>query len=156
MEKPSLLTYTNISDYKKHYEDNYQRAEIFTFDNIRVYFSESKFGHAFYENSNGKKGDKNQFSLERASRMDWIKATLTNSDAKIYKGWNKVSRSYEDTRRASVVYDDFVVVIEFSLKKTGELKGKFVTCYVADNSITKIRSSPEWNYDECIAELEKI
>lgn len=155
MENPPLLVLETVAEYKEHYELNYQRAEIITFDGIRVYFSESKFVHAFYENRDGKSGAKNQFSHKRAERMDWIKLTLYHRDAEIYKGWNKDCKKYEKTRRVSVVYDDFVVVIELSLKKSGELKGNFITCYVADKSIEKIRQSPLWSKEECLAELQK-
>lgn len=154
MTYPPLLQLESISEYKKHYEMHYQRAEIVTFDGIRVFFSESKFGHAFYENSSGKKGAKNQFSRQRAERMDWIKSTLCSQEAEIYKGWNKDLKKYENTRRVSVVYADFVVVIEISLNQKGELKGNFVTCYVADKSIEKIKLSPKWSKEECLADLQ--
>jgi hypothetical protein len=54
-----------------------------------------------------------------------------------------------------VVYEDFVVVIELSLGKQGELKANFVTCYVADKSISKINNSPEWDRDKCLKKLQR-
>lgn len=154
-ESPNLLKLNSVLEYKAHYEKHYQRSEIITFDNIRVYFGESKFGHAFYENDQGKKGAKNRFSFKRAERMDWIKETLTNSNAEIYKGWNKDKHKYENTRRVSLLYQDFVVIIELSLKKDGTLKGNFITCYVADQSINKIKKSPKWSLEECMNDLQK-
>ena len=79
----------SILEYKKHYESTYCRAEIYTLDNIRVYFNAQKFGHAFYENSQHRSGPKEQFSPERAQRMDWIKSTLMHPDALLFFGWNK-------------------------------------------------------------------
>lgn len=155
MSNPPLLTYTTVLEFKQHYETHYQRAEIYTFDNIRVYFQPQKFGHAFYENANHRAGAKNQFSQTRAERMDWIKATLQHPNAKIYEGWNKDTKIYDETRRVSVVYDDFVVVIELSLKKDNTLKGNFVTCYVADKSIGKIQQSPLWDKQKCLEKLQK-
>ena len=87
--------------------------------------------------------------------MDWIKATLQHPNAKIYEGWNKDTKTYDETRRVSVVYDDFVVVIELSLKKDNTLKGNFVTCYVADKSIGKIQQSPLWDKQKCLEKLQK-
>jgi hypothetical protein len=155
MPNPPLLTYTTVLEFKQHYETHYQRAEIYTFDNIRVYFQPQKFGHAFYENADHRVGAKNQFSQTRAERMDWIKATLQHPNAKIYEGWNKDTKTYDETRRVSVVYDDFVVVIELSLKKDNTLKGNFVTCYVADKSIGKIQQSPLWDKQKCLEKLQK-
>ncbi|OOS24894.1 hypothetical protein B0680_03720 [Moraxella pluranimalium] len=152
---PPLLKYETIAEYKNHFEKHYLRSEIFTFDGIRVYFKPQKFGHAFYESSNYTKGAKDQFSYTRAERMDWIKLTLESPNAEQFIGWNKDTKSYEKTRRVSVVYANFVVVIEIRLAKDNILKGNFVTCYVADASIEKIRKSPKWNKDDCIRELQK-
>ncbi|MBE8167994.1 MAG: hypothetical protein HAW66_06480 [Shewanella sp.] len=155
MSLPPFLEYATVAEYKRHYEKHYQRAEIITFDNIRVYFKPQKFGHAFYENSKGQKGAKDSFSKLRAQRMDWIKATLSHPNAKVLKGWNKEQKCYENDRRVSVVFGDFIVVIELSLSKVGVLKGNFVTCYVADKSIGKIEASPKWDRELCLEKLRK-
>ncbi|MBW3783181.1 hypothetical protein GL270_18370 [Aeromonas veronii] len=153
MSLPKLLIYASVNEYRKHYERYYQRGDIRSFDDIRIYFKPQKFGHAFYENAQHREGPKDVFSEVRAQRMDWIKATLEHPDASLYKGWNKEKKCYEEARRVSVVYENFVVVIELSLNKEGKLKGNFVTCYVADQSIDKIEKSPAWDRDECLREL---
>lgn len=155
MDLPSLLIYSSVAEYKRHYERYYQRGDIRTFDGIRVYFKPQKFGHAFYKNSRNKKGAKDEFSPERAQRMDWVKATLQHPDAKIYMGWNKEDKCYQEDRRVSVVYEAFVVVIELSINQKGELKGNFVTCYQADQSIEKIAESPAWDKAKCLEKLGK-
>lgn len=155
MSLPPLLSYPTELEYKTHYQKHYLRGTIITFDGIRVFFKPQKFGHAFYENSNGRSGAKDVFSLKRAQRMDWIKLTLEHPEAEIYAGWNKDEKCVEENRRVSVVFDDFVVVIELSLNKKGELKGNFVTCYVADRSIVKIKKSPLWNKESCLQKLQK-
>lgn len=152
---PPLLELDGPADYRKHYERNYCRAEIYTADGVRVYFKPQKFGHAFYDNSQRRKGPKDEFSPERAQRMDWIRATLESPDARLYQGWNKKVRCFEEDRRVSVVYENFVVVIEFSLNKHGNLKANFVTCYAADNSIGRIRQSPLWDKELCLSKLQK-
>ena len=55
----------------------------------------------------------------------------------------------------SVVFEKFVVVIEFSLKNTNELKANFVTCYQAEQSIEKINLSPIWHKSRCIEILKE-
>lgn len=155
MALPPLLILDTPWQYRSHYERYYCRGNIVTNDGIRIYFRPQKFGHAFYENSLGRKGVKDNFSPDRAQRMDWIKLTLEHPDSKLFVGWNKDKKCHDEARRVSVVYESFVVVIELSLNKKGILKGNFVTCYLADNSIDKITSAPEWNKDKCLESLNK-
>lgn len=156
MNLPPLLELDSPRDYRRHYERNYQRGKIITADGIRVYFAPQKFGHAFYENSQQQRGPKDIFSPVRAQRMDWIKFSLENAKPEnIFEGWVKVKNVYEPTRRVTVVYDDFVVVADLSINMKGELKGNFVTCYVADRSIDRIRSGPLWDRERCVNALSK-
>ncbi|OIQ80394.1 hypothetical protein GALL_378520 [mine drainage metagenome] len=76
--------------------------------------------------------------------------TLEHPTAALFEGWDKTSRQYDATRRLAVVYEDFVVVVAMGLKQDGSLKANFVTCYQADNSIAKIRSSPVWSRAACL------
>lgn len=156
MSQPALLMLNGILEYKKHYESMYCRAEIFTADSIRVYFQPQKFGHAFYENSQHKPGPKDQFSPARAQRMDWIKSTLIHPEALLFFGWDKDNRVYEKSRRVSVIFEDFVVIIELGLNKENNLRGNFITCYLANNkSIGSIKASPLWDREQCIKHLRK-
>jgi hypothetical protein len=51
----------------------------------------------------------------------------------------------EPNRRVSIVYEEFVVVIEIKKDASGKLiSAEFITAYVADNSIDEIRKSPKW------------
>jgi hypothetical protein len=110
-----------------------------------VYFKPTKFGHVFYE-STARDGKKDVFSKIRAERIDWIKATLENPDAELYQGWNKKDKVVEPNRRVSVVYEEFVVIIEVKKDESWKvIKAEFVTAYVADNSINEIRKSPKWD-----------
>lgn len=157
MSQPALLMLNSIMEYKKHYESMYCRAEIFTADNIRIYFQPQKFGHAFYENSQGKPGPKDQFSPERAQRMDWINSTLKHPEALLFFGWDKDNRVYEKSRRVSVVFEQFVVVITLSFSNNNVLKGNFVTCYLASNkTIETIKTSPLWEREQCVEYLRKV
>jgi len=149
-----LLHYDTLEEYRTHYENNYCRTPILTFDNIRIFFKKDCFKHAFFE-STKKDGTKDIFSKERAMRMNWIKKGLLSKETLLYQGWDKKNRTYSFGRRVTVVIDDFVVVISLGLNRRGELKGEFITCYVATNSIEKIKTSPKWNKEECIKLLNK-
>ena len=154
MALPPLVHYNTPAEYRQHFERSYCRGTITTFDGIRVYFSASKFGHVFYESS-GRNGRKDEFSPVRAQRIDWIRATLEHPRATLFQGWNKDARCYDSTRRVAVVFEDFVVILQLGLNQHGQLKANFVTCYQADNSIGKIRTSPVWSREECVRELNK-
>lgn len=151
MALPPLVFYKTAAEYRTHFENLYCRGVITTFDNIRVYFSADKFGHAFYESSDVG-GHKSVFSPVRAQRIDWIKATLEHPQASLYQGWDKKKKQHIGTRRIAVVYENFTVVIALRLKKQ-ILKANFITCYQADNSIRTIRSSPTWSHADCLKEL---
>jgi hypothetical protein len=138
---PKLVTYTTEQEYKTHFERVYCQGAIYTFDSIRVYFKKSDFQHCMYESSKRNK-DKDQFSIARSQRIDWIKATLESPHADLYEGWDKTNQCYDKTRRVAIVYQDYVVVIRISTKNHNQ--ATFVTAYVADNSISKIRKSPKW------------
>ena len=154
MPLPPLLQYANENEYRDHFEKTYCRQQIFTFDGIPVYIHRGMFQHAFYESTH-RNGLKDQFSVVRAQRMDWIKATLENPSAALYQGWDNTKKKHDPKRRVSVVYEDFVVIIRLGLKSGGELKGEFVTCFQADNSIGKIRQSERWTKEECLRMLIK-
>ena len=152
MPLPALVQYASPDEYRAHYERVYCRGSITTSDGIRVFFSPNSFGHMFYE-STARNGIKDAFSPVRAERIDWIKATLEHQQASLFQGWDKKTRSYDAMRRVAVVYEDFVVVIAMKLSPDGSLRANFVTCYQADNSIGKIRTSPAWSRAACLAAL---
>ena len=137
---PDFVYYENVDQYRDHYRRVYCCGVIHTFDGIRVYFSAQRFSHAFFISSNNE-GPKNKFCKDRAMRIDWIKATLENPEAELYFGWNSTIKKTNYLRRVSVVYGDYVVIIEISPKTN---KAKFVTAYVADSSINEIRSGEKW------------
>lgn len=146
MPMPPLLQLADEEAYRQHYIRNLCRAAITTHDGIRVYFNANKFGHAFFESSD-RRGADDIFSPARAQRMDWIAAALADPNALCLQGWDHRSQSYTPKRRASVVVQDFVIVLAISTKRNGDLKANFLTCFKAENSITKIRQSPAWTRD---------
>jgi len=138
---PSLVKYNGIEEYKAHYVKFYCKKPIVTFDNIPVIFRKNQFDHVFFESSQ-RNNIKDEFSKDRAERIDWIKATLQDRDAQLYQGWDRKNRKYDHTRRVAVAYEDYVVVIR--LRTSGNQRGEFVTAYKADNSIRKIKNNPKW------------
>lgn len=121
----------------------YCRRIIKTHDGIRVRFYDNNFDHAFYESSSrkrSKEGKKDILSYVRLERMLWIKDVLADASADMYVGYNTAIKSYDKSRRVSVVKGDYVVVIW--LKNDEE--ATFITAYVADSSIEKIIKSPRW------------
>jgi hypothetical protein len=153
MSLPQLVHYSAAADYRAHYERFYCRGTITTADGIRVYFRPTTFDHAFFESPNRDGTKELAISMDRATRIDWIKATLENPRSSLLAGWNKVTKTYDHARRVAVVYEQFVVVVSLSLKKDDSLKANFVTCYQATNSIGKINTSPAWDVKQCLASL---
>lgn len=137
-----MTIFETEEEYRTLFESTYCNPSkpIITHDGITVSFHKSKFDHAFFESVNRKKADKSQFSVARAERILWIKQTLEDASSKLYVGWDKSKKTYDKSHRVAVVQGDYVVVINI-LNAT---KAVFVTAYRADNSISKIKSSPEW------------
>lgn len=154
---PPLVHLNSPRDYLNRYKSRYCRQDIRTHDGIRVYFGESKFGHAFYENSNHKAGAKDVFSEHRAQRIDWVKYVLEHPEAELHCGWNKREKCHHQDRRVAFLAEDFVVVTQLSLSGANQLKGNFVTCYTADSLRTrqKIREAPVWDLESCLVALRR-
>ena len=76
--------------------------------------------------------------------MMWIKDVLADKNAKMYIGYDSKIKGYIRSKRVSVVKGDYVVVIQ--LYK--ENHARFITAYVADNSIEKIKKGPEWTIEK--------
>lgn len=141
-----LLVVKNYTeaDLREMWAAEYCRKVIHTHDGIRVHFYDNNFDHAFYESSvrggGNKPKSKDIYSPRRLARMMWIKDVLMDKDAKMYEGYDSKTKSYTNSKRVSVVKGDYVVVIQLYR----ELEARFITAYVADNSIGKIKSGPVW------------
>jgi len=139
---PQLVHYQTEVEYRNHYEDKYCRSSIYTFDGFRIFFPKQQFDDAFFESANRLKRDKSVFSRRRAERMDWIGAALQDSTAELYAGWDRDKKMVNYNRRVTLVYGDYVVILNLNLKKSSAI---FITAYIADaGTITKIRGGPKW------------
>lgn len=148
MPLPPLLNLVDEAAYCAYYDANYVRTHVTTHHGVRVHFSRTRFGHAFYE-STQRNGVKDQFSLVRAQRMDWIATTLQDPGSTWFQGWNGRRSLYDPARSVAVAHGDFVVVLQFRANRAGTLLSDFITCYDANNSIGKIRRSPLWDINTC-------
>jgi hypothetical protein len=143
------------SAYRAHFITKYTRSPHsfrLSTGTAPVYFAAHSFDHAFFE-STLRDGAKDEFSLQRAQRMDDIATALADPNIERRAGWDKRRKSHHHSSCVTLAVEDFVVIVRLGLTKKGFLKGNFVTCYVADNSINKIRNAPVWDQSICMQEL---
>lgn len=150
---PPLLNLDDESAYRTHFQSNYCKTPLITHDGIPIYFPKHRFTHAFFESV---QGHKDVFSQNRAQRMDWIRATLTSSTATLYQGWMNDIQQHSPSSRIAFEFEKFVVVVRLYLDKNNVLKGNFITCYHANNSIDKIKESPLWDKELCLESLSRL
>lgn len=143
VEYPPLLILADEAAYKAHFVAKYCRGPVETFDGIRVWFHSDKFDHDFFESSQ-RNGVKDRFSIVRAQRMNWIEATLQDSQAVLKQGWIKRDKRYDATRRVAIVRGNYIVVIALHLRDFQ--KANFVTAYLADTprTLSQIQRAPLW------------
>lgn len=122
---------------------------------ILIKFEPDVFEHAFFESSD-RNGADDVFSTKRAERMMLIGSLLEDPFGERYFGWDKKTKS-DSLDRCVLVHNnfDFVVVVRFFLSQRGEIRGRFVTCYVADaaQTLPKIRNHARWEFDTLKARL---
>ena len=139
---PALVHYITEAEYRTHYERCYCRVVIHTFDGMRVYFPKQQFDDAFFESANRKARDKSVFALERAERIDWIRAAVEDPTAELYQGWDRDRKVIVPGRRIALVFDNYVVVLQVYNERSA---ATFITAYVASSdTIRKIRGNPRW------------
>lgn len=128
---------------------------------IPVFIGRDEFGHAFFE-STDRRGSKDVFSMQRARRMHQIIPMIQAGPGQDHRyrfcqGYNNRLKQNTDASVAIVDLEDhFVVIVDFRRKKTKvgfQAKGEFDTCFVADQSFSKIINSSEWRYSRCCREL---
>jgi len=136
---PPLIKYASEGEYYRHYIERYCKRQIYTFDDIRVYFSKDQFKDAFFESSSRVERKKDFFSFKRAERIDWIEVALSDKSSEIYSGWDRDKRIYTVKRRVILVHGNYVVIIQMKKDKTAF----FITAYIAgENTLKKIKNSP--------------
>jgi len=142
MPYPPLLKLSSEDEYRQRFLSKYCSDRVSaTCDGILVKFREHHFKHAFYQAAGRQRGDKSLFSRERAERIDWIEAALSDSCAEQYVGYDARKKRARSDRRVSVSNGNYVVVIQ--MEKKGD--AAFVTAFCAGAStLAQIRSNPKW------------
>lgn len=116
--------------------------ELYAFDDLRILFYKDTFDHAFFESKNRRARDKSQFSIERAKRMSFLKAGISDGSAERYYGWDRDRRIIDKTRRVTIYHRYYIIVVSIHYNQT---KGSFITAYPGDaRTLTKIRSNGRW------------
>lgn len=148
------------AQYRAYYERNFVKHprywHISEEVKIPIYFHRDTFDHAFFE-STKRDGNKDLFSPLRAQRMSLIQEALTEWSNERYVGWDNKRKSIDITRCVCVrSNDNFIVVLRLGITQNGDIKGKFITCYVPDDSAwQKITSKDRWDYERSLELLRK-
>ena len=141
MEYPPYIYYRTPQEYEEHFHRIYCCRTIDTFDGISVRFRKTDFYHCFFESSKRDK-KKDKFSIKRAEKIDWIKATLQDTDADLRVGWDSESKDYKMNRRVALVKGNYVVIVQV---KRNMKEAIFITAFVAEgDSLRKILAGPKW------------
>lgn len=138
---PPMLKLADEAAYRTRFEEIYCVGAITTFDGIAVRFQKRDFDHCFFESSQRNRS-KDTFSPLRAERLEWIAVALQDAAADRFMGWDRDSKTYDKTRRVTVVCGNYVVVIALR----GATTARFITAYVADtpSTLAKLKTSPRW------------
>ena len=138
---PPLLKLADEAAYRARFEAIYCAGAVTTFDGIAVRFQKRDFDHCFFESSQRNR-IKDTFSQLWAERLEWITVALQDAAAERFQGWDRDTKTYDKTRRVTLVCGNYVVVIAL----TGATSARFITAYVADTpgSLEKIKAGPRW------------
>ena len=138
---PPLLKLVDEAVYRARFEEIYCAGAVMTFDGIAVRFQKRDFDHCFFESSQRNR-IKDTFSQLRAERLEWIAVALQDAAAERFQGWDRDTKTYDKTRRVTLVCGNYVVVIAL----TGATSARFLTAYVADTprTLAKLKTSPKW------------
>lgn len=135
-------------ELREIWEKEYCQKIIKTFDGIIVQFYSEMFDHCFYESDNREEKDKSILSFNRLEKIYWIKDTLEDSEAVLKMGWDKKSKSYNNSRRVALVKGNYIVVITIFSKT----KARFITAYEITDEINlkKILKSPDYENEKTV------
>lgn len=144
---PPLLKLADEVAYRQRFLELYCGGPITTFDGILVRFRHTDFDHCCYGRTRPQ-GPKDKFASLRAERLEWIEIALKSASSDRFVGWDSASKCYDKSRRVTLVFGDFVVVIAMTKKADGTkpAEARFITAYIADSTdvILKIRQGPRW------------
>jgi hypothetical protein len=139
VELPPLLELDSEDEYFQHYVNTLVKDSPFVMpDGTKIIFYGSVFGHAFYGYSSRWLKKKDIFDKERARRMDWIRATLTDSNSKCYKETITARKIHRIVLTGTGAY----LVITEVIRKGIE---KFITAFPCSNEkAAQVRTLPQF------------
>lgn len=148
-EKYQLIVARNYTEeqMREIWHNEYVCQNIVTHDGITVKFYDDNFDHAFYESSrrNVSKNDihyKDSLSMQRLSRIHWIKDVLMDPTAIMKLGYDNKKGRYDYAKRVSIVKGNYMVIIQLYGDRT---RAKFVTAFVATaETKAKVMSDADW------------
>lgn len=155
LSAPPFLNLESQDAYLAYYVNNYCCGPLYTHEGTPVYFRRDRFFHAFFESTLD--SCKNEFSLNRATRMDWIRVALEDTSVVRYQGWDKKKKKYTPASMVVLTIGNFIIVLRMRLTENDVLQGDFVTCYWGDRrrTLDKIKQGPRWVERFCIDFLKK-
>jgi len=143
MRLPPLLDLPNEAAYRAKFQRDYvDGASVLTPDGITVRFYPEKFHHAFHRSSTRRVQDKAVFDRQRAQRMDWIRAVLTDPSVERYRDPRKLGEFWCVVLEPTTPY---VVIIQ--LYKRNPPTARFITAFVVEDGwgyLIKTRRMPRW------------
>ena len=136
-----LLSLPDEATFRAHFEVEFVKGPaVITYDGIRIRFYANQFDHAFYTSSTPK-SRKDTFSLERAQRMNWIRAAATDPNMEVYR---RVMTGGRVRRIILEPNEPYVVICE--ILSTDPSQAVFITAYPvkSKSALAKMRSNPRW------------
>jgi hypothetical protein len=143
MEYKRIKPYSiSEAELRKIWSETYCEQTIKTFDDIEVKFYSNMFDHCFYESENRKYKDKSILSFNRLEKIFWIKAAVEDPDAILKQGWDSKLKTYDNSRRVTLVKGNYIVVIVIYAEK----KARFITAFEINDkgNLKSIMNSPDW------------
>ncbi len=141
MSQPPLLSLPDEASFQAHFEVEFvEGPAVITYDGIRIRFYANQFDHAFYVSSTPQSG-KDKFSLERARRMNWIRAVATDPRMEVYR---RVMTGGRVRRIMLEPNEPYVVICE--ILSSDPSQAVFITAYPvkSKSALAKMRSNPRW------------
>lgn len=143
MSVPPLLSLPDEAAYRRHFDRAYVHGSpVVSPDGIIVRFYPERFDHAFYKKSSRQARRKDTFDFQRAERMDWIRAVLTDPCVERYRDIRKSKGLW-----CVVVEPTTPYVVVFQLMKAHPPQARFITAFVVDKPweyLLKVRRMPWW------------
>jgi hypothetical protein len=139
MDLPPLLNLGSKEEYREHYlRTLVDGPPVITPDGVKIIFYAEKFDYLFSGYSSKWLTKKDTFDIERAKRMDWIRALLESNQvdtrAEIMSAW--------ETRRNVIDYQNCYMIVTKPIRTGVEVIKTAFPCTQA--KAAEVRARPRW------------